>query len=162
MKPVILRIVTVLLLMFLPIKASLITALVLIILDFIFGVWASIKRGEKVTSTGFKRTVIKVMVYELCIMLAYLVEHYLTQGFLPATNIASSFVGLTELKSILENLEDIANMPILQLLMNKLSQQDTAAALVEGYNPLQSILDPNAPPSPTPTTTIDPRPFQGP
>ncbi len=136
MKHYIYNLLLALALLFIPIKASMIMVMVLVALDFLFGVWASKKRGDKISSTGFKRTVVKILVYEVCVMLAYLVESYLTQDFLPATKIATSFVALTELKSILENLEDIAGMPILRVLIDKLSQQDMAATLVEGYNPM--------------------------
>lgn len=112
-------------LLFMPIKASLIAAMLLTGLDLVSGILAAKKRKEPITSSGLKRTVVKILVYEVCIMLAYLVERYLTQGFLPACNIATSFVGITELKSVLENIEDIAGMPILKMLISKIAQEDT-------------------------------------
>ena len=108
---------------FVPIKAALIAIVVLTLLDLVSGVSAAIKRKESITSSGFKRTVIKLLVYLSVACLAYVVEAFLTGGLIPLAKIASGLVGVTELKSILENMEEVTGLPILQMLIDKLAQQ---------------------------------------
>jgi phage-related holin len=108
---------------FLPIKAALVAIVVLTVLDLVSGIAAAIKRKESITSSGLKRTVIKLLVYLSVACLAYVVETFLTGGFVPLAKIASGLVGITELKSILENMEEVTGIPMLQLLIDKLAQQ---------------------------------------
>jgi phage-related holin len=108
---------------FIPIKAAIITIVILTLLDFVSGVMAAMRRKEQLTSSGFKRTVVKLLVYLAVACLAFLVERFLTGDLVPLAKIASGLVGITELKSILENLEDITGLPLLKLLIDKLSQQ---------------------------------------
>lgn len=111
-------------LVFLPIKATLITVFILVLVDLGTGIAASHKRGEKITSSGLKRTVIKFLVYEIVIMLGFLTEQYLTGELVPVVKVLGGLVGLTELKSVLENAEELTGIPLLQVLIDKLSQQE--------------------------------------
>jgi phage-related holin len=108
---------------FVPIKAALAAIVVLTLVDLVSGVVAAIKRKESLTSSGFKRTVIKLLVYLSVACLGYVVETFLTGGLVPLSKIMTGLVGVTELKSILENLEDITGLPLLKMLIDKLSQQ---------------------------------------
>jgi hypothetical protein len=111
-------------LVFVPIKATLITIMVFTLLDLVTGILAARKRGEKITSSGLKRTVVKTLVYEAVIMMGYLTEQYLTGELVPVVKILGGLVGLTELKSVLENAEELTGIPLLQVLIDKLSQQE--------------------------------------
>ena len=111
-------------LVFVPIKASLVAVGVLTFIDLVSGVCAAHKRGEKITSSGLKRTVVKLLVYEVVVMLGFLVEQYLTGDLIPIVKILSGMVGITELKSVLENLEDLTGLPLLRLLIDKLTQTE--------------------------------------
>ena len=111
-------------LVFAPIKATLVTAMVLVLADLLTGILASRKRGEKITSSGLKRTVIKFLVYETVIMMGFLTEQYLTGDVVPVVKILGGLVGLTELKSVLENAEELTGIPLLQVIINKLSQEE--------------------------------------
>jgi phage-related holin len=104
-----------------PIKATLAVTLLLTLADLITGVLAARKRGEAITSAGFKKTVVKILVYECVVILGFLVERFLVGDILPIVKIAGGMVGLTELKSVLENLEDLTGMPLLQALINRLN-----------------------------------------
>jgi phage-related holin len=112
------------LLVFAPIKATLVTVMLFTLLDLITGVLAAHKRKEAITSSGFKRTVIKLLVYLGVVMLGYLTEQYLTGDIMPVVKILAGLVGLTELKSILENTEELTGIPLLQVIIDKLSQQE--------------------------------------
>jgi phage-related holin len=109
---------------FLPIKASLVALGALTFVDLITGVLAARKRGEEITSSGLKKTVIKLLVYESVVMLGFLVERYLTGDLVPIVKILSGMVGITELKSVLENLEELTGIPLLQLLIQKLTSMN--------------------------------------
>ncbi len=111
----------VILLVFAPMKSVLITVIVLTAIDLLSGVIAAKKRGELITSAGLKRTIIKLFVYELVVLLSYLTEQYLTGDLVPLVKILAGFIGITELKSVLENLEDITGIPILKMLIDKLT-----------------------------------------
>jgi phage-related holin len=104
-----------------PIRASLAVTLLLTLADLVTGVLAARKRGEAITSAGFKKTVVKILVYEAVVILGFLVERFLVGDLLPIVKIAGGMVGLTELKSVLENLEELTGMPLLQAIINKLN-----------------------------------------
>jgi phage-related holin len=108
------------LLLFLPVRPVLIVVMVLTVVDLICGVWAAAKRGEAITSSGLKRTVVKILVYESVVLLAYLTEQYLTGDIFPIVKILSGYIGITELKSCMENMESITGAPILKALINQI------------------------------------------
>jgi phage-related holin len=119
-------------LVFLPIKATLITVMVLVGVDFVTGVLAARKAGKPITSAGFKRTVVKLFVYELVVMLGFLTEQYLTGDMVPVTKILGGLIGLTELKSVLENAQALTGIPIIQLLIDKLNRSEKDINNIEG------------------------------
>lgn len=90
-----------------PIRAVIHTAFALIIIDLISGIIAARLRGEKIESSKLKQTVLKVFLYEIAIILAFLTEKNLTGDGIPLCKIVSTFVGMTEFTSILENLASI-------------------------------------------------------
>ena len=101
-----------------PIKAALAAAFGLVVADLITGIMAAKKQNKPITSSGLKSTVIKLTVYQLAIILAFIVEKYLVQG-MALTNIVTSYVGLTELLSINENIEVISGTNLLEGIINK-------------------------------------------
>lgn len=107
---------------FAPVHAAVISAFVLILADLITGVLAAHKRGELITSNGIKATVYKIFVYESAILMAFLAQTYLTGAMLPVCNLATAVVGLTEMKSILENLDSIAGGSFFKVLISKVDK----------------------------------------
>lgn len=103
-----------------PVNPVLITALVLVIADFITGVISAKKRGELITSSGIKRTVIKLFVYEVAITLGFLAQTYMIGDMVPVQKLIASFVALTELTSIIENLNELSGGSLLAALISKL------------------------------------------
>lgn len=114
-----------LLAVFAPIRASLLTVLVLVLADLLLGIWAAWKRSEKITSSGLRRTATKLLVYELLLVLGFLAEHYLIGAAMPVMKIVSAFVGITELLSCVENLNSIAGGNLLASLLTKLNSPST-------------------------------------
>lgn len=109
---------------FMPIKATIITVMVLTVADLVTGIMAARKEKKKITSSGLKRTIIKTMVYEAVIMLGFLTEQYMTGDIIPVVKILAGFIGITELKSVMENIERISGMSIIKILINRLNQSD--------------------------------------
>lgn len=107
---------------FAPIQAVVATTFILVVLDLITGVIAAKKRGEKLTSKGLKRSVGKLLLYETAIILSFLVQEYLTGDILPALKLVSALIGITELKSVLENLDNISGDRFFQIILSKVTQ----------------------------------------
>lgn len=110
-----------LLAIFAPAKSMILASLVMVLIDLLTGLIAARKRQEPITSSGLKRTIIKIAVYEVAILLAFLAETYLILDVLPVAKVVSSFVGITELKSIYENLNEIGGGDLLKSLISKLN-----------------------------------------
>lgn len=104
---------------FAPIKSLLVTTAVMITVDLITGIWAAVNRKEHITSAGLRRTVSKILVYEVAIMLAYLAEHYMSD-IIPFVKMTSAMVSVVELKSIYENIDSIGGGGLLKTLVDKL------------------------------------------
>lgn len=112
-----------LLVVFTPLKPVVITVCCLVMCDFFLGVGAAKKRGEAITSSGFKATVAKILLYEVALALSFLVETYLTGTLFPACKFVSALVGLVELKSILENLDAVYGKSVFATLLEKITQK---------------------------------------
>ena len=105
---------------FAPIKALILTTGVIIFADLILGIWAAKKRGEKINSAGIRRTTTKIAVYHTAILLGFLIETYMLEGFIPISKIAGGLIGVVEAKSIMENLNEIHGSDIFKDLIKKL------------------------------------------
>ena len=96
-----------------PIQASMTAVCALVLCDLVTGVWAAVKRGEKFTSWGLRKTASKILAYELAIVLAYVME----SAFLPSLPVVkgiAGFIAATEFKSNLENLSRITGLDLWQ------------------------------------------------
>ena len=106
---------------FAPIHAAIIVSGVFIVADMITGIMAARKRGEKVTSAGLRRTLTKFFVYEIALVLAFLGQKYLLSDIFPACKVVSGMVGIVELKSIFENLNELSGQDLLKMVLEKLN-----------------------------------------
>lgn len=106
---------------FLPIEKTLVAIFALIVLDLITGLLAARKEKITWTSAGLSRTIVKFLVYESAVLLAFIVDKYLPVPFVQLSQLAAGFVGLTELTSIMENINIISGMNLLDALIKKLS-----------------------------------------
>jgi phage-related holin len=105
---------------FAPIKAIFLVTGILIFSDLILGIVAAKKRGETISSAGLRRTATKVFVYKAAIILGFLVETFMLEGFLPISKITAGLISVVELTSILENLNTINGSPVFKKLIEKL------------------------------------------
>lgn len=107
-----------------PIKSAVFSVYFLIFADLITGVWASIKEKQTVTSSKLSRTISKILVYSTTIVVAFIVNKYLLVDFeLPIVSIVSGFIAITEVKSILENLNRISSHRVIKDLILILSNE---------------------------------------
>lgn len=109
---------------FAPVHAIMLVTGFLIFADLVTGILAAKKRGEKISSAVMRRTISKILVYQLVIMSGFLVEHYMLQNWIPIAKIAASIIGVTELLSILENAEQVYGVPIFKKLMKILGSEN--------------------------------------
>lgn len=115
-----------LLAIFAPAHGVMTSVLVLILADCASGVWAAVKRGERISSAGLHRTMVKLLVYEVAIALGFIAQHYLLADTIPVINIVGSFIGITELTSAYENINEISGGKLLKEVIQKLkSKNDT-------------------------------------
>jgi hypothetical protein len=102
-----------------PIHSLMIATGVLIFMDLFTGLWRAIKVKEPITSNGLRRTVTKLLAYQLAIITAWIMQTYLMVDFIPPVKIVASVIAITEAKSILENLSKISGTDLWSLLLEK-------------------------------------------
>lgn len=98
------------------------SVVLLVVCDLIAGLLVARKQGEPITSFGLKRTVAKLGVYLLVITLAAITETYLTAGAIPVLNVVTSIIGITELKSCVENINILSGGNFLDVVMHTISK----------------------------------------
>lgn len=106
-----------------PIRPALIAATVLVLVDMGSGIWASLKEKKKITSTGFRRTVNKILGYYLAIIAAFILETYLMPDT-PIIKGVTALIGLTEGKSLFENIHRITGIDFWGQILAKLNMDD--------------------------------------
>ena len=111
---------------FAPAKQLFIATGVLIAADLITGLMAAHKLKQPITSAGLRRTVSKTLIYNLAVACGYLVQTHMMGDLVPVSNIISSAIGLTELKSVIENIDKIRGGSLFKDILLKLgSANDT-------------------------------------
>lgn len=107
-----------------PIHAVIVSVGVLVVTDLITGVWAAIKRKEPISSAALRRTVSKMVIYQIAVISGFLVQQYLISDLVPVVKIVAGVIGLVELKSILENADKITGVSIFQEALKKLGSKN--------------------------------------
>lgn len=113
---------------FAPVKEMCFAILFLVAVDTLTGLWAVAVTKSQFTSRKLSRTIVKVLVYITTICVTYIANKFLlsTGTFsLPLETLIGSFIALTEVKSILENLQKIQKQPLLQFVIDKISSDTT-------------------------------------
>lgn len=104
-----------------PIHPAIISVMCLPIVDLALALVLVKRAGTPITSTGLKRTVAKILMYELATILAFVVETYLLSGLVPAVKLVTGLIGMTELKSCLEHLDELGGSPLFASIITKLA-----------------------------------------
>lgn len=124
MKPWIYNLLLSLLAVFAPIKPLVLTVGALIFADCFTGVWAAKKRGEQVKSAALRRTVSKMVIYQVALLTGFLVEVYMIDSLLPISKLVAGAIGMVEFKSILENSTVITGQDLFKSLIQKLGSKN--------------------------------------
>lgn len=103
-----------------PIHAVMAVVFVLVAADMVTGIIAARKRGESLTSAGMRRTISKLVVYQIAMISGFLVEKYTLISVVPIAKIIAGLISATELKSVLENVSSSANVDVFKDLISKL------------------------------------------
>jgi hypothetical protein len=104
-----------------PVHPAVITALCLPLVDLTLALISARRAGEAITSAGLKRSVAKVLMYELAIVLAFVTEQYLLSSLVPAVRVVTGLIGMTELKSCLEHLDTLGGQPLFASILKRLA-----------------------------------------
>lgn len=107
-----------------PIKAVMITVGILIIADLITGIWAAHKKQEKISSAAMRRTISKMLIYQLSVVCGFLLETYILGGVIPVAKIVAGVIGMVEFKSILENSNYIIGGDLFKIIITKLGSDN--------------------------------------
>ena len=107
-----------------PIKMILIAVGLLVLFDLVTGIWAARRKGEALKSSAMRRTVSKMLIYQLTVISGFLLEHYLLDGLIPVSKLVGGVIGMVEFKSILENASSIAGEDIVTLVLSKLGSDN--------------------------------------
>lgn len=103
-----------------PIRPALAAVFCLIGLDLITGLWASKKKGDKITSQGMRDSIKKLLVYEGALLGALIIETYLLPD-IPLIKAVTGYIGLIEGKSFFENLHAITGVDFWAQIIPKLT-----------------------------------------
>lgn len=121
---------------FAPARELFIATGILIVADMVTGLMAAHKTGKPITSAKLRDTVSKFLIYNIAVGCAFLVQKYMMSDLIPVSNIVSSAIGLTELKSILENVDRIRGGSLVKEIIAKLGSSN-AVKLDETEKPPQ-------------------------
>lgn len=100
-----------------PLKGVIFTVILLILVDFITGSYASYVSDIPVSSRRIGHTISKFFIYNLVIIAAYFLEKHIVNE-IPCLKIIAGFIAITEIKSILENYTKIYGANPFKLLMH--------------------------------------------
>lgn len=110
-----------------PISSIVFGMVFLVACDLITGVIAAVKKKEKITSSKLSRTISKLLVYFVTIVICHVINDHLLFGadIVPLESLVTSYIALTELKSILENLDKMTRgrMTAIGAIMRALSNE---------------------------------------
>lgn len=119
-----------------PVNGVMVTMVFLIVVDFITGSYASIKKRIPIRSSRIGHTISKFFIYNLVILAAFFLEKHIVNE-VPFLKIIAGFIAIAEIKSILENFNKIYGVNPFKALINliKLTPlKETIETLTEDEN----------------------------
>lgn len=103
-----------------PVKTLMLATGVLVFADMVLGIWAAVKAGRKITSTRLGRTISKSVAYQLAILAAFAMDKVLGNDDVLIAKAVAALIGLTEGKSISENLEAVTGLNFWEVVVSKI------------------------------------------
>jgi Bacteriophage holin family len=111
-----------LLAIFAPMAATLSVTGLLIVLDFITGIFVAVKQKQQITSNRMRDTLGKILAYESTLIICYLMQHFMMGDLLPIVNITSTYLAIVEGTSLLEHIESLTGQPVLSVIIDKINR----------------------------------------
>ncbi len=108
-----------------PSHNAMLAVVLLVLVDWITGIWAAKKRGEKISSWGWRRTIYnKIIPYQVAILCSLLVDNNIFKGSLlehiQLMKATAAFISGAEIKSVYENLGSITGLDFWTFIKEKL------------------------------------------
>lgn len=104
-----------------PIRPALATVAALPMVDLVLALVCAFRAKRPITSSGLKKTIAKIFLYEMATLLAFATETYLLGPLIPAIKIVTGLIGVTELKSCLEHLDELSGKSLFSAAIAKLA-----------------------------------------
>lgn len=102
-----------------PIKELIIGIGFLLFVDFVLGIVVAKKNGIPIQSKEAKRTIIKMLLYQLTILTAFVLDTVFIPGSI-IVRVAAMAIGLVEGKSIFEHIYTLTGLNVWDLLKDKI------------------------------------------
>lgn len=106
----------------LPIQDFLILTSALVVIDLATGVMAAKRRGDEIRSRSLMRTTVKLLLYYCAILATEGVQTVFAEK-IPLTYITAFTIAVTELKSILENVDAGTGSGLTSTIINRLKRK---------------------------------------
>jgi hypothetical protein len=104
-----------------PLRGVIITMVLLIVVDFITGSYASYINKKPIEGKRIANTVSKFFIYNLVIISAYFLEKHIVSE-VPFLKVIAGFIAIAEIKSVLENYNKIYGINPFKALINFFKQ----------------------------------------
>lgn len=103
---------------FMPIKEMVYAVIFLWAIDWILGVWKSLKAKRTLTSYRFRKSISKITTYVLAITSTYVLENTFLPEWIPICKVVAGYIAFTELVSIYENMSEITGKKLMLELLD--------------------------------------------
>lgn len=103
-----------------PATPLFITASLLIISDFIFAIWRCHRTGVAITSRKMSNIIPKLLLYNIAILLSFLVEVYVLDKSVPLSKLAVGVIAMVEGKSIDESFKLLFGYSMYETMMKRI------------------------------------------
>ena len=100
-----------------PVKSIMTGIVFLCFSDLFTALWFVIKSKQAITSIGLRKTINKLLAYEIAVVLSYVVENVFQLG-VPVVRLIAGLIAVTEFKSNLENLYKITGLDFWQKIVD--------------------------------------------
>jgi len=107
-----------------PATPLFITASLLIISDFVFALWRCHKTNVPITSRKMSNIIPKLLLYNIAILLSFLVEVHVLDKSIPLSKIAVGVIAMVEGKSIDESFKLLFGYSIYETMMKKVRRPE--------------------------------------
>ena len=86
-------------------------------IDWVLGVWKSLKAKRRLTSYRFRKSISKITTYIMCILSTFVMEKTFLPNWVPLTSVAAGYIAWVELVSIYENTSEITGKAFIKDLI---------------------------------------------